>query len=110
MADITYADWTGAIDDTTVSTMITNASLPNSTLPPAEALWKMVQGYKKAQDQYNADDETGTMPNLATIDTMILGPSVEIMADGGRPYVRGRANVQCVIFLDGNDVQGVTVI
>lgn len=110
MADITYVDWTGAIADPAISTMITNASLPNSTLPPAEALWKMIQGYKKAQDGYNASDETGTMPNLATIDTMILGPTVEIMTDGDRPYVRGRANVQCLIFLDGNDVQGVTVI
>ncbi|MEG5159575.1 hypothetical protein QUB37_03880 [Microcoleus sp. AT3-A2] len=110
MADITYSEWTTAIADTAISSMITNASLPSSTLPPAETLWKMVQGYKKAQDAYNAEDESGTAPNLATIDTMILGPSVEIMAGDGRPYVRGRAQVQCVLFLDSNDVQGVTVI
>lgn len=109
MVDITYSEWTSAIPDTAIAAMITNASLPNATLPPAETLWKMVQGYKKAQDEYNAEDSTGTMPNLATIDPVILGPSVEIAADG-RPYVRGRAQVQCVLFLDSNDVQGVTVI
>lgn len=110
MPDITYSAWTGAIADPALATMITNASLPNATLPPAEALWKLVQGYKKAQDAYNKADEVGTLPNLATIDLLQLGPTVEIFGEGDRPYVRGRAQIQCAIFLDGNDVQAVTVI
>ncbi|MEG4133245.1 hypothetical protein QUA41_30590 [Microcoleus sp. Pol11C1] len=108
--DITYADLTDAIGDTAIATMITNASLPSSTLPPAEFLWKVIKGYKKAQDQYNADEENGTLPSLATIDLLQMGPTVEIFGENNRPYIRGRAQIQCNIFLDDNDVQGVTVI
>lgn len=109
MPDITYAAWTSAITDPALSTMITNASLPNATLPPAETLWKLVQGYRKAQDERNKQDETGTVPNLVTVDPVIIGPTVETSAEG-RSYVRGRAQIQCQIFFDSNEVQGVTVI
>lgn len=109
MADITYPDWISGITDPVVAAMITNASLPETTLPPTETLWKLVQGYRKAQDNYNKADENGTMPNLVTVDPVIMGPAVEINPEG-RSYVRGRAQIQCQIFFDSNDVQGVTVI
>ena len=110
MPDITHADWASAIADPALATMITNASLPNATLPPSETLWKLVKGYKKAQDEFNADETNATAPDLATIDFFQMGPAVEIMTEGNRPYIRGRAQMQVNIFLDDNDVQGVTVI
>ncbi|MEG4294220.1 hypothetical protein Q5692_35700 [Microcoleus sp. C2C3] len=109
MAEITYAQWMEKLSDTTLTTMITNASLPATTLPPAETLWKLMQSYKKAQDEWNVENAGGTLPSLATVDLLQLGPSVETNAEG-RNYIRGRAQMQCIIFLDSNDVQGVTVI
>jgi hypothetical protein len=107
--DITYADWIRAIGDPAVATMITNASLPESTSPPAEVLWKLVQAYKKAQDEFNVENAVGTSPNLATVNFLQMGPAVEIAADN-RPYLRLRAQVQCIMFLEPNKVEGVTII
>ena len=107
--DITYADWSEAINDPALATMITNAQFSESTLPPAEALWKLVQPYKKAQDEFNVENAVGTSPNLATVNFLQMGPAVEIATDN-RPYLRLRAQVQCIMFLEPNKVEGVTII
>lgn len=107
--DITYADWIETIGDPALATMIANASLPESTLPPAEALWKLVQAYKKAQDKFNVENAVSNSPKLATVDFLQMGPTVEIAADN-RPYLRLRAQVQCIMFLEPNKVEGVTII
>jgi hypothetical protein len=107
MTDITKEQWLQRIGDPQVAATIQNGTLPTTTLPPTEVVWKLLDGFKKAQDAFNAD--RGTMPRLATVDLMQIGPAVETDA-GGRLFVRGRAQVQCRIFLDTNDVQGVTII
>lgn len=109
MTEISYSEWMAKLGDTTLTTMINNASLPASTLPPAETLWKLTQSYKRAQDEWNAENAGGTLPSLATVDLLQLGPTVETNAEG-RNYIRGRAQMQCIIFLDSNDVQGVTIL
>lgn len=107
--DITKAQWIEAIADPDLAATLQNGTLPAQTLPPTEALWKLMQSYKKAQDALNMESGGGTVPQLATVDLFQMGPNVETSIDG-KPYIRGRAQMQCLIFLDSNDVQGVTII
>jgi hypothetical protein len=109
MTEITYDQWQAKITDPAIVTMMDNGSIPEVQLPPAEMLWKLTQAYKGAQDALNAANTGGTLPSLATIDLLQLGPAVETNPEG-KPYIRGRAQMQCIIFLDSNNVQGVTVI
>lgn len=109
MPDITKDQWVAQIDDPNIAATIASGTLPALTLPPTEVLWKLMDGYKKAQDALNLESGGGTMPQLATVDLFKLGPTVETNPEG-KPFIRGRAQMQCVIFLDSNDVRGVTII